>query len=82
MAMRADLPLPELDTMHVPLDPGRREAVLGARRIWFGSALWALVGSRAQPVPVPEAPRRPVPAGARGRRAAWAVPGQLALFPA
>jgi DNA polymerase-1 len=85
MAMRADLPLPDPDTMRLPLDPAVLQAVFGARNIWLGSALAALTGNGAPAVaPPPQFPRRPVPAGAvRGRaRTSWAVPDQLALFPA
>lgn len=79
MAMRDDLPLPALDSMRLPLDPAVVQAVFGARNIWLGAALWSLAG---EPLPITvQEPRRPVPAGARGRRS-WAVPGQLALFPA
>ena len=87
MAMRADLPLPAPEAMRLPLDPTVLQAVFGSRNIWFGPALWALTGDpspQGAPQVIPDGPPRPVPAGAvRGRaRTSWAVPGQLALFPA
>jgi len=44
MAMREDVPLPELTTMRVPLDVVRLHAGLGERDIHLGPSLWALTG--------------------------------------
>jgi 5'-3' exonuclease len=44
MAMREDLPLPELASMRVPLDAMTFQAALAARDIRLGASLWALTG--------------------------------------
>lgn len=44
MAMRADLPLPAVDDLRLPLDLVRLQAALGARDVRLGPSLWALVG--------------------------------------
>lgn len=45
MAMRHDLPLPELVSMRVPLDVPRLHAALATRDIRLGPSLWALTGA-------------------------------------
>jgi 5'-3' exonuclease len=45
MAMRDDLPLPDLITMRVPMDVVRLQAGLRERDIRLGPSLWALTGS-------------------------------------
>jgi DNA polymerase-1 len=44
MAMRADLPVPALEAMRLPLDRDRVRTVLRARGILLGPSLWALLG--------------------------------------
>lgn len=44
MTMRADLPLPPVDDLRLPLDLVRLQAALGARDVRLGPSLWALVG--------------------------------------
>lgn len=80
MRMRADLPMPDLDTARLPLDRlSVRRALLG-RGVHLGPSLWALTGG-APPV---AAPGRPEPQpwvfrrGLAGRRDP--IPGQLSLF--
>ncbi len=46
MTMRADLDLPALADLRLPLDPGRLTAALAARGIRLGDSVWALVGGR------------------------------------
>lgn len=46
MDMRADLELPDLADITLPLDPDRLTAALAARGIRLGEAVWALVGGR------------------------------------
>ena len=45
MAMRDDLPMPDLTAMRVPLDVARLHAGLAQRDIRLGPSLWALTGS-------------------------------------
>ena len=45
MAMRTDLPLPDLTAMRVPLDVPRLHAGLAERDIRLGPSLWALTGA-------------------------------------
>lgn len=45
MAMRQDLPMPDLDEMRVPMDVARLHAGLAERDIRLGPSLWALTGS-------------------------------------
>lgn len=88
MAMRADLDLPSLATMQVPMDVVRMQSALGARDIRLGPSLWALVGGappggeswgwRAEQhdLPAPVVPSgAPVPVAV-----ALPEPAQLSLF--
>jgi 5'-3' exonuclease len=96
MRMRTDLPLPELDTVRLPLDYGVLRRALGRRGIVLGPSLWALTGRDPLPMDGPRAEDRPsgadrpprqvrqhVPPRRRvGSAAARRIPveGQLALF--
>ena len=82
MAMHADVPLPDIDRLRLPLDRARMRAALLARGIRLGPSLWALTGAAP---PAGEAdPAAYVPRqwrfnrGLRGDR--QPIPGQLALF--
>lgn len=44
MVMRDDLPLPDLSTMHLPLDVPALHAGLATRDVRLGPSLWALTG--------------------------------------
>jgi 5'-3' exonuclease len=44
MAMRADLPVPALHTMRIPMDVDQLNAGLRARDIWLSQSLWPLIG--------------------------------------
>ncbi len=81
MAMRDDLPVPELDTVRLPLDLGVMKRVLAGRGIRLGPSLWALTGGSPPPdaQDLTQMPhqwvRRP-----RARNRWEPLPGQLALF--
>jgi 5'-3' exonuclease len=82
MAMHADVPLPDIDRLRLPLDRARMRAALSARGIRLGPSLWALTGA---PPPVRETdtatyvPRQwRFHRGLRGHR--QPIQGQLALF--
>lgn len=82
MAMRADVALPDIDRLRLPLDRARMRAALSARGIRLGPSLWALTGA---PPPAGEAdavaylPRQwRFNRGLRADR--QPIPGQLALF--
>jgi DNA polymerase-1 len=78
MAMRTDLPLPELDTMRLPVPLPVMRRALGERGIHLGPSLWALTGGDPPPEEVPEPTWTRASLGAvRSRRPG---PGQLALF--
>lgn len=49
MTMRDDLPVPDLASMRLPLEPQRLTAALRARGIRLGRSLWALVGAEPPP---------------------------------
>jgi DNA polymerase-1 len=81
MAMKADVPLPQLDRLRLPLDRARMRAALSARGIRLGPSLWALTGGSPPPPPdeepdLPWAPHRARTAQERRRPGV----GQLALF--
>jgi DNA polymerase-1 len=80
MRMRADLAVPDLDTMRLPVDLLAMRRALAGRGIHLGPSLWALTGGS----PPPDGSQlEPVPwtrislASTRARRP---TPGQLALF--
>jgi 5'-3' exonuclease len=81
MRMRADLPMPDLDTARLPLDRLVMRRALAARGIILGPSLWALTGG--SPPPVAEV-LRIVPQPWLWSRASRAMrvpaPSQLALF--
>jgi DNA polymerase-1 len=77
MAMRDDLPVPELDALRLPLSLAAMKRALSGRGIILGPSLWALTGGAPPDVPAPA----PVPQQwGRGRRRREPLPGQLALF--
>jgi 5'-3' exonuclease len=81
MSMRDDLPIPELDTLRLPLDPVAMKRPLVARGIILGPSLWALTGGLPPPEAVEPAyvPKQWVwTRSLRARRDP--IPGQLALF--
>lgn len=49
MAMHADLPLPDLDALRLPVDRERVVKALRAKGIGLGRSLWALVGDAPPP---------------------------------
>lgn len=78
MSMRADLSVPDLDSVRLPLDLAVMKRVLAGRGIILGPSLWALTGGSPPPdaavIPHQWTWRRSV----RARREP--MPGQLALF--
>jgi DNA polymerase-1 len=80
MHMRADLPLPDLDSMRLPLDRTVLQRALADRGIHLGPSLWALTGGSPPLTGADLAFVRPRE-GARSARARR-VPGagQLTLF--
>jgi 5'-3' exonuclease len=83
MRMRADLPLPDLNSARVPLDYLVMRQALRARGINLGPSLWALVGGAApagghDPDLTPELPRWVFRRGLTARRDP--TPGQMSLF--
>lgn len=81
MGMRADLPLPGLDSSRLPLDLGVMKRVLSGRGIHLGPSLWALTGGTQPPesMATPFTPRQWVRRKGLGRPRD-PIPGQLALF--
>jgi DNA polymerase-1 len=80
MSMRTDLPLPDLESVRLPLEYLLVRRALAARGIILGPSLWALTGGRP-PLPeevVPFVRPREGARSARSRRAPGE--GQLALF--
>jgi 5'-3' exonuclease len=79
MALRADLPLPDLDLARVPLSHLTMRRVLREHGILLGPSLWALTGG---PPPAGEPPAAPHPfvRPRRARHLREPLPGQLALF--
>jgi DNA polymerase-1 len=80
MRMRTDLPLPDLDSLRLPLDYIEVRRALAARGIILGPSLWALTGG-SPPLPdevIPFVRPREGARTARSRRAPGE--GQLALF--
>jgi 5'-3' exonuclease len=57
MLMRADLPLPDLDTARLPLDLASVRRALSARGIHLGPSLWALTGGTPPPTEAEQLPR-------------------------
>jgi DNA polymerase-1 len=81
MRMRADLPVPSLDTARLPLNLAAMRRAFATRGINLGPSLWALTGG-APPAGSPELaliPRAWVWTR-RSRRDRAPGPGQLALF--
>jgi 5'-3' exonuclease len=76
MRMRADLPLPDLDSARLPLDRAVMRLALSGRGIHLGPSLWALVGGTPPPEPVYLPPPRARTAVLRHAPCA----GQLVLF--
>ncbi len=81
MRMHADLPMPDLDSVRLPLDRLVMRRAFADRGIYLGPSLWALTGGAPPPteedlalVPQPWVWRR----SPRARRDP--APGQLALF--
>jgi DNA polymerase-1 len=80
MRMRTDLPLPELDSMRLPVDLATMRRALIARGINLGPSLWALTGG-SPPLSEEHLPFVRPRTGARTAPARRAPgPGQLALF--
>ena len=81
MRMRADLPMPDLDTARLPLNPAGMRRALIDRGINLGPSLWALTGA-APPATGPDSPhevgRWVFRRGLTARRDP--IPGQLSLF--
>jgi len=80
MRMRIDLPLPDLDTARLPLDPIAMRRALAARGIILGPSLWALTGGSPPPTD-DDLALMPQPwVWRRSRTGRYPAPGQLALF--
>jgi DNA polymerase-1 len=79
MRMCGDLPLPDLDTMRLPVDLRAMRAALADRGIRLGPSLWALTGGSPPPVES-AADLRWTAASLRSTRPRPPGPGQLALF--
>jgi DNA polymerase-1 len=81
MRMRADLPMPDLETARLPLNPAGMRRALIDRGINLGPSLWALTGA-APPATGPDSPhevgRWVFRRGLTARRDP--IPGQLSLF--
>jgi DNA polymerase-1 len=81
MRLHADLPIPDLDSVRLPIDGFVMRRALAARGIILGPSLWALTG--AQPPPTDEV-LAAIPQPWTWRRSPRArrdpAPGQLALF--
>ncbi|MGL5808893.1 MAG: 5'-3' exonuclease [Nocardioides sp.] len=79
MELRADLPLPLLDAMRIPMDVRRLNEGLRERDIWLSQSLWALTEPDTLPgparLPAVAAPVPPEPAPSLERTV------QLSLFP-
>jgi DNA polymerase-1 len=80
MRLRTDLPLPELDSMRLPVNLAVMRRALIGRGINLGPSLWALTGG-SSPVAEEHVPFVRPRSGARTAQARRAPgPGQLALF--
>ncbi|GGL07619.1 5'-3' exonuclease [Mangrovihabitans endophyticus] len=80
MRMRADLPMPGLDTARLPVRPAAMRAALSRRGINLGPSLWALTGAAPPHTdePAPDLRRWVFRRGLAGHRDP--TPGQLSLF--
>jgi 5'-3' exonuclease len=83
MGMRIDLPMPDLDTVRLPLNPAVIRTALSARGIRLGPSLWALTGGipparGAEPEPMPDLRPWVFRRGLNASRDP--IPGQLSLF--
>jgi 5'-3' exonuclease len=80
MRMRADLPLPDLESARLPLDRHVMKRALADRGIFLGPSLWALTGGTTPPQGQPAyAPRQWVRRRGLGKPRD-PIPGQLTLF--
>jgi len=81
MRMRADLPLPDLDSARLPLDRVSVRRAFAERGIRLGASLWALTGG-SPPLIIEELPvaLRPWAPTSSVRRRRELIPGQTALF--
>jgi 5'-3' exonuclease len=79
MLMRADLPLPDLDSARVPIGSAILRGVLRRHGIILGPSLWALTGG-APPVGEPPVTVHPFVRPRRPRLSREPLPGQLSLF--
>jgi DNA polymerase-1 len=81
MRMRADLPLPDLDSARLPLDLVAMRRAFAERGIHLGPSLWALTGG-APPLNIDELPAalRPWAPISSARRRREFSPAQLTLF--
>lgn len=80
MQMRADLPVPDLDTARLPLDLTTIRRALAGRGINLGPSLWALTGGTRPPSEQDRAFARARTWGRRARRRHEPCAGQVALF--
>ncbi len=81
MRMRTDLPLPEIDSVRLPLDLALMKRALIARGINLGPSLWAITGGTPPPRRAErDHEARPWVTRPRGRRRYDPIPGQLTLF--
>jgi 5'-3' exonuclease len=85
MRMRADLPIPDLDTARLPLPYPSMRRALAERGIILGPSLWALTGRTPPPDTPPadggHAPGAKAPKWTRSLNARRdPTPGQLAIF--
>jgi 5'-3' exonuclease len=79
MAMRSDLPVPELDSARLPVDLALMRRALSERGINLGPSLWAITGGTPPPSGDDPAESRPWVTRRRPNRRD-PIPGQLTLF--
>lgn len=79
MRMRADLPMPDLESARLPIDLQAMKRVLANRGIYLGPSLWALTGGSAPAFRSSLPPKQWVRRKGLGRMRE-PIPGQLTLF--
>jgi 5'-3' exonuclease len=80
MRMRTDLPLPELDSMRLPVELAVMRRALADRGIRLGPSLWALTGGSPPPPEIEGSFGWPYNRARTARERRRPGPGQLTLF--